>query len=102
MSERPTIEDFRTKALAKPEVKAEYDGLSALFETKRRMIALRKRAGITQQQMADLLGTHKGNISRLESVSTENSPRLATVADYARVLGYRLKIDFEPEPKTDG
>ncbi len=36
-------------------------------EMKRRMIALRKAAGLTQTQMAALLGTKKSNISRLES-----------------------------------
>ena len=46
--------------------------------------------------MAELLNTKKSNISRLESVSSEVSPRLSTVEEYARVLGYRLKVDFEP------
>jgi transcriptional regulator with XRE-family HTH domain len=45
--------------------------------------------------MANLLGAGKSSISRLESVNSDNSPRLATVEDYARVLGYRLKIEFE-------
>ena len=63
---------------------------------KRRMIALRKAAGLTQAQMAELLGTKKSNISRLESVSSDISPRLATVEEYARVLGYSVKVEFEP------
>ena len=63
---------------------------------KRRMIALRKAAGLTQAQMAELLGTKKSNISRLESVSSDISPRLATVEEYARVLGYSIKVEFEP------
>ena len=59
-------------------------------------VAIRKHAGITQQQMAELLGIKKSNISRLESLNTTNSPRLATVEDYARVLGYEVKVEFEP------
>ena len=62
---------------------------------KRQMIALRKQAGMTQEQMADLLGTRKSNISRLESLNALNSPRLATIEDYARVLGYSIKVEFE-------
>ena len=96
MTKRPTIEDFRKKALQHPEVEAEYDALAAAFEMKRQMIALRKKAGLTQEQMAELLGTKKSNISRLESVNSQNSPRLATVEDYARVLGYSVKVKFEP------
>jgi len=93
---RKTFEQFRRKALKKPGVKAEYDALAPAFEMKRQMIALRKKAGLTQEQMADLLGTKKGNISRLESVSSEVSPRLSMLEEYARVLGYQVKVEFEP------
>ena len=93
---RPTFDKFRQKALKNPDIKAEYDSLSTAFEMKRQMIALRKKAGVTQEQMADLLGTKKSNISRLESLNSSISPRLATVEDYARALGYSVKIEFEP------
>lgn len=96
MSKRPTFKKFRKKALRKPEVQAEYDALSAAFDMKRQMIALRKDAGVTQEEMAELLGTKKSNISRLESLSSNISPRLATVEDYARALGYSIRVEFEP------
>ena len=97
MTKRPVLENFRNKALKDPEVKAEYDALSSSFEMKRKMITLRKKAGLTQEQMAELLGTKKSNISRLESVSSGISPRLATIEDYARVLGYSIKVEFAPQ-----
>ena len=96
---RRTFDQFRRKALRKPGVKAEYDALAPAFEMKRQMIALRRAAGLTQEQMADLLGTKKSNISRLESVGSEVSPRLSTVEEYARVLGYQLKVEFEPRAR---
>jgi len=98
MSKRPTMKNFRERALKNPEVKAEYDALAPAFEIKRQMIAMRKAAGLTQEQMAELLGTKKSNISRLESVNSENSPKLSTLEDYARVLGYTVKVAFEPKP----
>jgi DNA-binding XRE family transcriptional regulator len=98
MAKKPTMSTFRKKALAKPEVKAEYDALSPAFEMKRQMIALRKKAGLTQEEMAERLGTKKSNISRLESVTSAVSPRLATVEQYARALGYGVKVKFEPRP----
>lgn len=98
MTKRPTMEEFKAEALEKPAVKAEYDALEAAFEMKRSMIAMRKQAGLTQEQMADLLGTKKSNISRLESVNATSSPRLATVEDYARVLGYSMRVEFERQP----
>ena len=97
---RRTFEQFRKKALKRPDVKAEYEALAPAFEMKRQMIALRKAAGLTQEQMADLLGTKKSNISRLESVSSEVSPRLSTVEEYARALGYQIKVEFEPCART--
>jgi DNA-binding XRE family transcriptional regulator len=96
---RPTFDQFRKKALRKPGVKAEYDALAPVFEMKRQMIALRQAAGLTQEQMAEKLGTRKSNISRLESVNSEVSPRLSTLEDYARVLGYQIKVGFAPRAR---
>jgi len=96
MSDRPTFSDFKEEALKDPNVKAAYDEAAPIFAMKREMIAMRKAKGFTQEDMANLLGTRKSNISRLESLHSENSPRLATIEDYARALGYRLKIAFEP------
>lgn len=58
-TKRPTFDKFQQTALQDPEVRAEYEALSTAFEMKRQMIALRKKAGVTQEQMADLLGTKK-------------------------------------------
>ena len=98
MTDRPTFEGFKSKALKNPDVKAAYDEAAPAYAMKRDMIAMRTAAGKTQAQMAELLGTQKSNISRLESVNSEVSPRLATVEEYARVLGYRMKVEFEPAP----
>jgi len=95
-AKRLTLKSLRNKALKDPKVKSAYDALSAAFEMKRQMIALRKAAGLTQEQMAQLLGTRRSNISRLESINSEISPRLATIEEYARVLGYSIRVEFEP------
>ena len=96
MTKRPKLSQFKKKALKDPEVRAEYDALSSAYQMKRQMIALRHKAGLTQEQMAELLGTKKSNISRLESVNAANSPSLATVEKYAKALGYSIKVEFEP------
>lgn len=97
MAKKPTFKDFKDEALKNPDVKAAYEELVPAYAMKRDMIFIRTARGFTQGDMANLLGTKKSNISRLESVNTESSPRLATVEEYARVLGYRIKIEFEPE-----
>jgi len=92
---RPDLK-LRQKALQRPDVKEAYDALSPVYEMKRKMIAMRKKAGLTQEQMAELLGTKKSNISRLESIGSDISPRLSTLEQYARTLGYSIKVEFEP------
>ena len=52
---------------------------------------------LTQEQMAEILHTNKSNISRLESVSSNISPKLSTLTDYAAAVGYKLKIEFVPD-----
>lgn len=94
MSRRPDLASFKQKALSDSSVRAEYEAMSAAFALKRQMISLRKKAGLTQEQMAELLGTKKSNISRLESVNSAVSPRLATVENYARALGYSIHVEF--------
>lgn len=101
MNKRPTLARFREKAMENPDVQAAYEAMAPTFEVKRRMIALRKQAGLTQEQMADRLGTKKSNISRLESLGHSGSPRLATIEEYARVLGYNIKVAFEPQALRD-
>jgi DNA-binding XRE family transcriptional regulator len=99
MSKRRTFEQFREKALKKPGVREEYEALGPAFEMKRQMIAMRKAAGLTQEEMAEKLGTRKSNISRLESLNSDVSPRFSTVEQYARVLGYAVKVEFEPRAR---
>ncbi len=100
MAKRPSLEDLKKKALMRRAVRRDYDALRPIFEVKRQMIELRKRAGLTQQEMADRLGTARSNISRLESIQSDVSPRFATIEDYARVLGYTVKVAFEAQPQS--
>ncbi|MCH8172548.1 MAG: helix-turn-helix domain-containing protein [Proteobacteria bacterium] len=101
MTDQTTFKDFKKKALKKTDVKAAYDELAPAYAMKRKMIAMRKAKGLTQTDMAILLGTKKSNISRLESVISGASPRLATVESYAQALGFRMKIEFEAERPKD-
>ena len=93
---RPTFKSFKEEALKKRGVKAAYEELAPAYEIRKKLIALRKEAGLTQEQLAEKLHTSKGNISRLESVESDISPKLSTITDYAEAIGYKLKIDFVP------
>jgi DNA-binding XRE family transcriptional regulator len=91
---RPSLSELRKKALEKRGVKAEYERLAPAFELRRRLIEIRLKAGLTQEQMAQALNTSKGNISRLENVNSSISPTIRTIARYAAAAGYTLDIRF--------
>lgn len=52
----------------------------------------RKKAGLTQEQIANKLNTKKTAISRLENHSADF--RLSTIEKYAKALGKKLYISF--------
>jgi len=61
---------------------------------RKKLIALRQKAGFTQEQIADVLHTNKSNISRLENANSINSPKLSTIEQYAHAIGYEVEIKF--------
>lgn len=93
---RPTLKSFKTEALKRKAVKKEYENLTPAYEIRRKLIALRQEAGLTQEQLAEILHTNKSNISRLESVTSNISPKLSTLNAYAQATGHQMKIDFVP------
>lgn len=94
---RTTLKTFKKKALEKPGVKEAYDELEPAYQLRRKLIEIRQRAGLTQEEIASRLNTSKSNISRLESVNSTISPKLSTISEYAKAAGYRVKIDFVRE-----
>lgn len=94
---RPTLKTFKKEALKKKGVKDQYEDLAPAYEVRKKLIALRQEAGLTQEEIAVKLNTKKSNISRLESVNSDISPKLSTLTEYAEAIGYKLKIDFVPK-----
>lgn len=97
MMERINFSQFKEKAFENPEVKEEYEKLQLKYELRKKLIALRKMSGLTQEELAKKLHTQKSNISRLENVNSKNSPRLSTIEEYAKAMGYNLEINFIPQ-----
>lgn len=97
---RPTYSEFKKEALSDPEVKELYESLSAAYDLRKNLIALRRKAGLTQEEVAEMLHTKKSNISRLENVNSKISPRLSTIEAYAKAIGYKIEINFIPTPQA--
>ena len=94
---RPNFKVFKKNALKRPGVREAYEELTPAYRLRKKLIALRQNAGLTQEELAEKLSTNKSNISRLESVSSTISPKLSTIAEYAKAVGYEMEIEFVAE-----
>ena len=91
-----THEELKQKALQNKNVQKEYDDLALEFQLLNEMLHARKKAGLNQSQIAELMGTKQTSITRLESsLSVGNhSPSLTTLKKYASAVGCHLDIRF--------
>lgn len=87
-----TLEKFRARALARPDVKKAYDDLDEEFAFLDEVLRARAEAGLTQAEVAERVGTTQSAIARLESAEPKHSPSIATLQKYAKALGYRVQI----------
>ncbi|MEX2490531.1 MAG: helix-turn-helix transcriptional regulator [Nitrospirales bacterium] len=92
---RPKFADMKRKALKDQEVKKEYDRLQPEYDLIRQLLRMRMESGLTQEEIAEMIGTKKPNISRLESPSGRHSPRLTTIKKYAEAAGFEMQITFK-------
>lgn len=61
------LQTIKRKMLADREVRAAYDALAGEFDLARELIAARVRAGLTQAEVAERMGTTQSVVARLES-----------------------------------
>ena len=87
-----THKEFKARALARSEVKAEYDQLEEEFAFLDEILKARTATGLTQAQIAGRIGTTQSAVARLESGNGKHSPSLATLRKYAKALGYKLEL----------
>ena len=81
-----------------PKFKAECDALEEEFNLFDEALKARKRAGLTQAEIADRMGTKAPAVARIEAGggSKRHSPSIATLRRYAEAVGCKLKIEFVP------
>jgi transcriptional regulator with XRE-family HTH domain len=92
-----THKELKARALARPDVKAEYDKLEEEFALLDEFLKARAAAGFTQAEVAERIGTTQSAIARLESGSGKHSPSLNTLRKYAHALGCRLELRLVKE-----
>jgi transcriptional regulator with XRE-family HTH domain len=87
-----TLKQFKSRALARPDVKKVYDDLAEEFAFIDEVLKARVGSGLTQAEVAARIGTTQSAIARLESAEPKHSPSIATLQKYARALGYKVEI----------
>lgn len=77
-----------------PDFVREYDALEEEFALASQLIGARARAGLTQEELAQRMGTSQSAIARLESGRSRPSTR--TLEKLAAATGSKLRIVLEP------
>jgi ribosome-binding protein aMBF1 (putative translation factor) len=84
------FEKLKARLLANPKVKAEYEALAPEFEISAELVRARRRAGLSQAELAVKMGTSQSSIARLESGLT--LPSTKTLLRFAKATGSKFHV----------
>ena len=87
---------FLKKASKRKGFRKAYEELEEEYRLTREMLAARSKFGLTQEAVAERMGTTKSAVSRLEAAG-KHAPSLTTLKKYARAVGCRLEIKLVPK-----
>ena len=89
-------EAFLVKARARKGFTETYNALTLEYQVTGQMLKARSRVGLTQDAVAQRMGTTKSAVSRLESAG-KHTPSLATLKRYAAAVGCELQVRLVPQ-----
>lgn len=92
---RDALQYLRKKYFASREARADLEEARASAAVARSIYELRAMAGLTQKELAELVGTTHTAISRLESDDYDGHS-LAMLRRIAAALGRRVEVHFVP------
>ena len=97
MGYRPVRADLQAELkrdLRDPAFRAEWEAIADEFAALDLLLEARRRAGLTQEQVAERMGVKQSALARIETslTSREHAPSLATLRKYAAALGCRIEI----------
>lgn len=87
------LKDLKAQMLANPAIAAEYEAQAEEFAAARELIAARARAGLTQSEVAQRMGTTQSAVARLEGGKA--APSIRSLQRYAQAIGCRLALRLE-------
>ena len=86
-----SYEEFRDQQLSDTEVRREYETLETEFVLAKEVLELRRQRNLTQEQLAQRMGTSQPAIARIESGNYRNVS-LAFIRRLAEALGAKPEI----------
>jgi transcriptional regulator with XRE-family HTH domain len=86
---------IRAKLAADPDLAEAVEAESFNLDIAGKVYEARVAAGLTQRQLADLIGTQQSVISRIEDADYDRHT-LGTLKKIASALGKRLRVEFVP------
>ena len=89
-------EAFLAKARLRKGFSEAYDALDLEYQVADQLLKARARAGLTQDAVAERMGTTKSAISRLESAG-KHAPSLSTLRRYAQAVGCDIQVKLVPQ-----
>ncbi|MFZ0706570.1 MAG: helix-turn-helix transcriptional regulator [Candidatus Korobacteraceae bacterium] len=92
------VSEMHNRWVKDPKYRTKYEALRDEFALANAVIESRKRAGLTQQQLAQKMGTTQPVVARLEAGN--RWPSLRTLERLANATGSRLVISFEPQEEV--
>jgi len=87
---------FLAKAKERAGFAEAYESLALEYALASQMLQARAKAGLTQDAVAERMGTTKSAISRLEAAG-RHAPSLATLKRYAAAVGCELQVKLVPQ-----
>lgn len=90
-----TLKTLKRELLADAETRTAYDALTDEYAIARELIAARARAGLSQSEVAQRMGTTQSVVARLES--GKRPPSMRTVQRFAQAVGGHAILRIEPQ-----
>ncbi len=86
--------------LKNPAFRATWEAHQDEFAVLDVLLEARRRAGLTQEQVAARMGVSQPALARVEASlgSRKHSPSLATLRKYADAVGCKLELHLAPQP----
>lgn len=94
-TEAGIMEWLDAKLRRNPSARRRVEEMAAKINIRQDLIALRKKRGLTQAQLAKLMGASQPMVAALESESPRNI-ELRTLVRAAVALGATLKVELKP------